>query len=59
MMIKIKCYLTCSDDVVRVVISTELARQQTHPILLLHQLVRVQDLEGVLINDQQRINLKK
>ena len=54
-----KCYLTCSDDVVRVVISTELARQQTHPILLLHQLVRVQDLEGVLINDQQRINLKK
>ena len=32
--------------------------QQTHSVLLLHQHVREQDFEGVLVNDQERINLK-
>ena len=50
---------TCSDDVVGVGILSEFGRDDAHAILGMHQLMSVQHFEGVLVDDQQRINLPK
>ncbi len=44
---------TCPHDVIWIGIVTQLAREQTEPEFLMHQLVGVQDFKGVLINDQE------
>ena len=49
---------TCSYDVVWVRVIAELAREEAHSVLLLHQLVRVENLKCVLIDDQKRVNLR-
>ena len=53
---------TCSYDVVWVRVIAELAREEAHSVLLLHQLVRVENLKRVVAlgptTIQKRVNLR-